>query len=224
MSIYDELKKPFPKDQIHFRIGATNKRSEERKNGKGAKATKGIPLAYIDARNVMERLDDVVGAENWQCIYPFAGCCQIGIYAGAGKDPTLTATPTHWVWKSNGAGETDVEGEKGQYSDAFKRAAVLWGIGQYLYSLPNEWVDLDDYGKYKKTPSLPNWALPGAKISPQVKKEFHDQILDLLSKGDHEEVERLWAEWDNEEKVVLWGLFNSKERTAMRKIQEEARQ
>ena len=49
-----------------------------------------------------------------------------------------------WVWKSNGAGQSDIEAEKGQFSDAFKRAAVLWGIGRYLYALPSPWVDLED--------------------------------------------------------------------------------
>lgn len=45
-----------------------------------------------------------------------------------------------WIGKTDGAGDTDVEGDKGGISDAFKRAAVLWGIGRYLYRLPNVWA------------------------------------------------------------------------------------
>src|SRR5690606_35602811 len=45
-----------------------------------------------------------------------------------------------WVWKSDGAGDTQVEAEKGGISDAFKRAAVKWGIGRYLYDLDAPWV------------------------------------------------------------------------------------
>jgi hypothetical protein len=51
------------------------------------------------------------------------------------------------VVKSNGAGDTDVEGPKGALSDAFKRAAVLWGIGRYLYSLDSPWVALEARGR-----------------------------------------------------------------------------
>jgi len=210
------LKKPFPKDRIHWRIGSTNKRSVQRKaNNNTAKATKGIPLAYIDARDVMERLDAVCGESGWQCRYPFPGCCEIGIMCtteGLGKE---------WIWKSNGAGETDIEGAKGQYSDAFKRAAVLWGVGQYLYGLPNEWVDLDDWGKPKKLPNLPNWALPGAKIDKKVVDDFVSQVVNALATNDENEIKTLWAEWtDPDEKLFLWNKFNSQQRAAIKKIQK----
>jgi len=122
------LKRPFPVKSISWRVGATSKDK-----------AKGIALAYIDARDVMERLDSVCGIGGWQARYPWSDgkklCCEVGVLVG-----------DVWVWKSNGAGDTDVEGEKGAFSDAFKRAAVLWGIGQYLYSLPNSWVDIEPKG------------------------------------------------------------------------------
>ena len=119
-----DLKKPFPPDCISWRVGSTTKDK-----------SKGMALAYIDARDVMQRLDDVCGPENWQCDYPHAAqktVCRIGIRV---RD--------EWVWKANGAGDSDIEAEKGALSDAFKRAAVLWGIGQYLYDLESPWVALD---------------------------------------------------------------------------------
>jgi hypothetical protein len=119
---FKRLAAPFPAQQVSWRVGSTNKDK-----------TKGMALAYLDARDVMERLDTVCGPENWQTRYPFAGCCELGIKVGG-----------EWVWKTNGAGATDIEAEKGQFSDAFKRAAVLWGIGRYLYSLPSPWVELVD--------------------------------------------------------------------------------
>lgn len=127
----EQLKKPFPTNLISWRVGATN----------GDK-TKGIALAYIDARDVMERLDAVCGVGNWQCAYPHANgktSCKIGIKIGE-----------EWVWKENGAGDSDVEAEKGAFSDAFKRAAVLWGIGRYLYDVKNIWVALEPMGKSYK--------------------------------------------------------------------------
>jgi hypothetical protein len=125
----DKLALPFPANSIHWRVGATS-----------SDKTSGIALAYVDARDVMQRLDEVVGRGNWQCDYPWSDTkrlvCRVGIKIGG-----------EWIWKSNGAGDTHVEAEKGAFSDAFKRAAVLWGIAQYLYDLPNTWVDLEVKGR-----------------------------------------------------------------------------
>lgn len=199
-SILSKLAKPFPESEISWRVGATN-----------SDKTKGIALAYIDARNVMDRLDSVVGAENWQAEYPFPGCCRIGIFLNG-----------QWVWKSNGAGETDVEGEKGQYSDAYKRAAVLWGIGRYLYALPNSWVELESVGKshkIKNTPKLPKWALPGSHLSQDVVRDFVDQMTEALSKSDEHYVQQLWSEHtDADDKTFLWSHFSSQQRKFMKDI------
>lgn len=124
-----QLSAPFPATDIHWRVGATNKDKN-----------KGIALAYVDARDVMNRLDLVCGATGWQNRYPLANndllICEIGI-----------KTESEWLWRANGAGQTQVEAEKGSASDAFKRAAVMWGIGRYLYDLPNAWVDIVPHGR-----------------------------------------------------------------------------
>lgn len=201
MDIYEELARPFPEEKIHWRVGATNKDK-----------TKGIALAYIDARDVMERLDFVVGPENWQCRYPFAGCCEIGIRING-----------EWVWKSNGAGTTDVEGEKGQYSDSYKRSAVMWGIGRYLYALPNEWVDISPAGrsyKLNSSPKLPTWATPNGwkRISKSAQQAVYDQTLECLENGDSPGLMQIWGEWDSDEKAQLWRMFDSKQRSAMKEL------
>ena len=83
-------------------------------------------VAYIDARDAQDLLDTVCGAENWQVRYEdhkgnlFAG---IGIKIGE-----------EWVWKYDCGVESNVEKEKGEASDSFKRAGVMWGIGRFLYS------------------------------------------------------------------------------------------
>ncbi len=139
------LRRPFKVNQISWRVGATTKDK-----------SKGIALAYIDARDVMKRLDDVCGIEGWQNRYTHVTAqgvvCEIGI-----KHPTELGHV--WIWKSNGAGETKVEGEKGAMSDAFKRTGVMWGIGRYLYSLPQVWVPLNGK-KLAEVPTLPVWATP----------------------------------------------------------------
>lgn len=128
-----KIRAPFAGNKINFRVGATTKAKD-----------KGIAFAYLDARDVMERLDEVCGVTGWQARYPFPGCCEIGIQV-AYQDQS--GTVRDWIWKANGAGETDVEAEKGMYSDAFKRAAVLWGIGRYLYDMPNVWLPIEPQGK-----------------------------------------------------------------------------
>ena len=145
--ILAKLKEPFPGDLIHWRVGATSKDKK-----------KGIALAYINARDAMKRLDDVVGFQNWQDEYTETTSgrliCRLGI--------RLPET-NEWIWKSDGAGETQVEADKGAISDAFKRAAVKWGVARYLYFLPNKWVELDQYKNIIQPPMLPKWALPKEK-------------------------------------------------------------
>lgn len=142
-----KLSAPFDPARIHWRVGATTKDK-----------SKGIALAYINARDVMRRLDQVMGLD-WQCRYPFEGCCEIGLFIGG-----------EWRWRSNGAGETDIEGEKGRYSDAFKRAAVMWGVGRYLYYLENVWVPIKPQGRsyaIVQPPQLPPWAVPAQPRNQQ---------------------------------------------------------
>ena len=143
LTLQERLLQPFPSTRVHWRVGARTKDK-----------SKGIALAYIDARDVMQRLDEVVGWDGWQSRYPLSDgkilICDIGI-----------KLQNEWVWRANGAGDTQVEAEKGKASDAFKRAAVLWGIGRYLYSLPNTWVPLTQGGHgLAQTPALPAWATP----------------------------------------------------------------
>lgn len=135
-----QLNNPFEPKFLKWRVGATSKDK-----------TKGIALAYLDAREVMKRLDDVCGADRWQSRLTRTGdgfTCEIGIKF------------EEWVWKSNSAGDTKVEPLKGGSSDAFKRAAAVWGVGRYLYYLPNQWVGLNEYKQLKEIPELPDWAIP----------------------------------------------------------------
>jgi len=122
------LSAPFAAEEIEWRVGSTTKDKD-----------KGLALAYLDARAVMDRLDAVCGPDGWQCRYPHANgktCCEIGI-----------KIESEWIWKSDGAGDTDFEGAKGAFSDAFKRAAVRWGIGRYLYHLDSPWVKIEPAGR-----------------------------------------------------------------------------
>lgn len=134
---FEALAAPFPPDAVSWRVGTSNKKKRQKETGDNyAKATKGIALAYLDARDVMGRLDAVCGPGGWQNRYSHTAgktVCDIGIKVGE-----------EWVWKADGAGDSDIEAEKGALSDAFKRAAVRWGIGRYLYAVSSPWCDLDE--------------------------------------------------------------------------------
>lgn len=130
MELFDRLAEPFDPDRVHWRIGSTN-----------ADKTKAMALAYIDARDVMDRFDLVCGPSGWERRHPYGNgktnICEVAVWVeGRG-----------WVVKADGAGDTDVEGEKGGCSDSFKRAAVNWGVGRYLYGLPSPWVEIEPAGR-----------------------------------------------------------------------------
>jgi hypothetical protein len=130
----------FPRDAVSWRA-----QSVIEQDG-GHKA---LALAYIDARDVMRRLDEVCGPQNWQDRYEVHGGKTI-CYLSIRLDDEVSR-PT-WVAKADGSGDSDVEEEKGAISGAFKRAAVKWGIGRYLYDIPTPWVpcEVGRNGKWKK--------------------------------------------------------------------------
>jgi hypothetical protein len=158
---FAKLKEPFAASDIEWRVGRA---------GKNAKGVWAMCLAYITNRAIMERLDEVAGPERWRNEYreaPAGGVlCGISIRVG-----------DEWVTKWDGAENTDLEAVKGGLSGAMKRAAVQWGIGRYLYDLPEGWATISDDGRYYgKTkdgdafhwdpPALPDWALPSGTGKP----------------------------------------------------------
>lgn len=136
--LFTRLAEPFPPDAISWRVGNTNIDKNTNKPREGQEP-RGMALAYLDSRDVQDRLDLVCGPHGWQDDYPHAAAktvCRIGV-----------KVDDEWIWKSDGAGDTDFEAEKGALSDAFKRAAVKWGIGRYLYGLPSPWVAIKQQGR-----------------------------------------------------------------------------
>lgn len=116
-------------------------------------------VAYIDARDAMNLLDEVVGVGNWQKDYKEV---KGNLYAGVG-----IKINSEWVWQWDCGTESNTEKEKGEASDSFKRACVGFGIGRFLYDLPLFKVDASD----KKTGS--NYPYPvdgqGKKIKDLTK-------------------------------------------------------
>lgn len=117
------------------------------------KTNKGLAAAYITNRAIMDRLDEVVGPENWKNEFksgPDGGVmCGISIRIGS-----------EWVTKWDGAENTDIEPVKGGLSNAMRRSAVQWGIGRYLYNLSSQWVAVDERGRFIQPPRIEPRFLP----------------------------------------------------------------
>lgn len=122
-----QLSAPFADSEIEWRV---------MRCGKTAKGVWAIIVPYVQSRAIMNRLDEVVGISNWKDSYESLpldnkqGClCQLSL-----------RIEDEWITKTDGADYTNIEATKGGISDALKRAAVKFGIGRYLYSMPEFWA------------------------------------------------------------------------------------
>ena len=134
-----KLREPFRKEELEFRVGATN-------NDKSM----GLALAYVQARAIQNRLDELFGVDGWTVSYKEISAgfiCSLSIKIN-----------DRWVTKEDGAGMTEYESVKGGISNAFKRVASSgFGIGRYLYNARNCWYAIKPQGKgfiFAETPKL----------------------------------------------------------------------
>ena len=122
------------KDEVELRVGQTNKDK-----------TRSTLLLYKNARVDMALLDERFGPENWECDYKeLKGNLDCGVGVRYTEGGPL-------VWKWDCGTESKTEAEKGEASDAFKRACVRHGQGRELYSAPTIWVDNPEGGIYRDT-------------------------------------------------------------------------
>ncbi len=105
----------------------------------GTVTDKGVSLLmYKDARCDMRLLDEVVGPTNWKREHEVVNNCLYCTVSVWDDDKKM------WVSKQDVGVESNTEKEKGQASDAFKRACFNWGIGRELYTCPFVWVNLGE--------------------------------------------------------------------------------
>jgi hypothetical protein len=125
------LQDPFDPAEVDFRV-------QGRANDQAGRAQ---VVAYIDARAVQDRLDTVVGAGNWSFDWTPLVIDNGEVMVAKG---TLTI---HGISKSDVGSASNFEQSLGAVSHCFKRAAVHWGIGRYLYNLPMTWVQVERGGR-----------------------------------------------------------------------------
>lgn len=114
-------------DEVECRIGQLSK------SGKGLSL-----LLYKTSRTDMALLDETFGPMNWRCRYEeVKGVlnCTLSVY---------DADKGIWIDKQAAGTESNMDSEKGESSDALKRAGFLWGVGRELYTAPFIWIKSED--------------------------------------------------------------------------------
>ncbi|MGN4816772.1 Rad52/Rad22 family DNA repair protein [Bacillus cereus group sp. MYBK163-2] len=132
-NIMESLQAEFPFEQLGWKITHTFE-------------SQGRFFAYVapfvDARAIQDRFDEVFGIDKWQVSYEKWGekatKCTISVFLNE-----------RWISKEDGSEESDYSSVKGGFSNSLKRAAVLWGVGRYLYNIKPHKVELTTQGKGK---------------------------------------------------------------------------
>jgi hypothetical protein len=112
LDLFDRLAAPFDPAEVRSRRGPRG------------------DLRYITARTARRRLNDVVGPANWSCrVEPGVNWvrCSLTVILPDGRAVTREAIGGYPDMP------TDEDKVKGGDSDAFMRACVMFGIGEYLY-------------------------------------------------------------------------------------------
>ena len=148
-------------------------------------------LLYKTARVDRAILDELYG-DLWQNDFKvidgkmYGG---IGIYNKELKE---------WLWRWDCGVESNTEAEKGQASDAFKRAGFKWGIGVELYTAPFIWIqggtEKDEFSTKKA----------GKNVYKRVNRfeKFSVKEINYAENGD---INRLVIVNDKGEKVYVMG-------------------
>lgn len=136
----------------------------------------GVCVAYIDARDCQDILDEVCWQDKRQNRYveiKWKLFCEIGIL-----------TDNWRIWKSDSWSleqNDDVNYEttsKWETSDSFKRACVQRGIGRFLYSLDKVFISAKEYEQNKfKINEFIKW-----KVWNKQKQQKTDFTADLFEK------------------------------------------
>lgn len=137
------------KDEIEVRVASTQNNVAQL-------------LLYKTARTDAAILDETFGQFNWQCSYSeIKGnlFCTISV-----RDPNTN----EWISKSDCGVESNIEKEKGEASDAFKRSGFRWGIGVELYGTPKIKIPIEESDMYNGR-FCQSFSLKDIEISPDHK-------------------------------------------------------
>lgn len=128
-------------------------------------------LLYMTSRTVTDLLDETVGSKNWTSEFYTVNnmvVCRIGIWD---EDKKM------FVYKSDTGSESNIEAEKGLFSDCYKRCLSRWGVNE-LYSAPSIVVDDDGYGNRGYYVSLIRYDETARKITElHIANKFDKEVF-----------------------------------------------
>lgn len=138
-----------------------------------------ILLLYKDARCDMAILDETFTPFGWKRTSQFINnkeFCTVSVKDDNGE----------WIDKQDCGTESNTEKEKGETSDAFKRACVNWGIGRELYTkififIPATTVK-DERGRFVLADKYAKFSVKNIKTDPQARKILFLEIADKNDK------------------------------------------
>lgn len=194
--VYNRLSEPFPEEDVKFRSGGRD-----------------LIMAYIDARLVVQRLNEVVGAGNWADTYSPVSISET-IVLSLDAEGKVLKKPKYKedylqrefrqyydgircqlrvldIQKEDIGSPSYADHLKGATSDSLKRAAVKFGVGAYLYELKGLKGVTDSYGNVIEVTNYPDWALPVERPDP---KEPVMALIEKVRNSDLAESDRIRAE------------------------------
>ena len=158
-ALFTQLAEPFGPSEIKWRVTHTSH-----------DGTRGAVIAFADPRAYTDRLNQLFTPSGWTRNYDVTTVSAVSRQKRdkliqTGKVLVTCTLTIARLGTHSGSGEQWADEQNAMTSaeaQAFKRAASCFGLGRYLYNLPETWVDLDGQGKPTRLPALPNWALPKA--------------------------------------------------------------
>lgn len=196
--------------------------------------SKAICTAYIDARDVMNVLDKYCD-HGWESQFEEVNgfiFCGISIRT---PEVFLTRWDAGMRVENNPEDQMYEQAGKSAASDAFKRAAVMWGIGRFLYDLPMVTLPCDQYGNVVdsngsrvwdltdhinnlksfsyKTPEQPESGKQG------LDQQKYDAMVKFITEGKIKEVEAALKKYELNEsqKKLLSAMINKAKSDALTK-------
>jgi hypothetical protein len=159
-TLIDRLKEPFAPDETKWRVTNT---TQDKKRGSLA--------PYADPRAYTNRLNEVFTAAGWS--FELSSETTVGLTrmrsgksVPTGKVIVIATLDIFGIGKKASTGEMWADDDNAvtrAEAQAKKRAASMFGLGEYFYRFKDLgsalWVPLDDRGNPTKIPNLPAWAL-----------------------------------------------------------------
>jgi hypothetical protein len=167
-ALFTQLAEPFNSSEIKWRVTHTTH-----------DGSRGAVIAFADPRAYTDRLNQLFTPSGWTRNYDVTAVSAVtrqkrDKVIQTGKVLVTCTVTIARLGTHSGSGEQWADEQNAMTSaeaQSFKRASSCFGLGRYLYNLPETWVPLDAQGRPTKLPALPDWALPKAnaatgKINP----------------------------------------------------------